>query len=82
MKSVSGKKWFEQVVNKNLIEKIKQEYNFNEILSKLIVLRNYDILEINNIKSILKLTNIFNKNSDYIKATDILLNSIFFEVEF
>jgi single-stranded-DNA-specific exonuclease len=76
MKSVSGKKWFEQVVNKNLIEKIKQEYNFNEILSKLIVLRNYDILEINNIKNILKLTNIFNKNLDYIKATDILLNSI------
>ena len=76
MKSVSGKKWFEQVVNKNLIEKIKQEYNFNEILSKLIVLRNYDILEINNIKNFLKLTNIFNKNSDFIKATDILLNSI------
>ena len=76
MKSVSGKKWFEQVVNKNSIEKIKQEFNFNEILSKLIVLRNYDILEINSIKNILKLTNIFNKNSDYIKATDILLNSI------
>ena len=76
MKSVSGKKWVEQNVNKNLIEKIKQDFNFNEILSRLIVLRNYDISEINNIKNVLKLTNIFNKNSDYNKATDILLDSI------
>ncbi len=76
MISVSGKKWVEQIINKNLIEKIKQDFNFSEILSKLIILRNFDITEINNINNLLNITNIFNKNSDYIKATNILLNSL------
>ena len=66
MISLSGKKWIEKKVNKNLIEKIKQDFNFNDILSKLIVLRNYDITEINNIDNNLEFTNIFNNNSDYI----------------
>ena len=76
MISVSGKKWVEQNINKNLIEKIKQDFNFSEILSRLIILRNFDITEINSINNFLKITNIFNKNSDYIKATNILLNSL------
>ena len=76
MISVSGKNWVEKKVNKNLVEKIKQDFNFSDILSRLIVSRNYDITEINNINNNLKIINIFNKNSDYIKATDILINSI------
>ena len=36
MISVSGKKWIEKKINKNTIEKIKQDFNFSEILSKLI----------------------------------------------
>ena len=76
MISISGKKWIEHKVSKNLVEKIKQDFKFNEILSKLIVLRNYDITEINNINNNLKLINIFNNNSDFIKASDILINSI------
>ena len=59
MISVSGKKWIEQKVNKNLVEKIKQDFNFNDILARLIVLRNYDITEINSINNNLKLINIF-----------------------
>ena len=43
MISVSGKKWIEQKINKNLVEKIKQDFKFSEILSKLIVSRNYDL---------------------------------------
>jgi single-stranded-DNA-specific exonuclease len=76
MISVSGKKWVEQIANKNLVEKIKQDFNFNDILSRLIVLRNYDITEINNINNNLKINNIFNNNSDVIKAFEILLNAI------
>ena len=76
MISVSGKKWIEQSVNKKLVEKIKQDYDFNEIISRLIVSRNYDELEINNIKNHLKLINIFIKNSDFNKATDLLIASI------
>ena len=33
MISVSGKKWQQKQINQNLVEKIKQDYNFNEILS-------------------------------------------------
>ena len=76
MISISGKKWIEKKINKNQIEKIKQDFNFNDILSKLIVLRNYDITEINNIDNNLEFTNIFNNNSDYISASEILINSI------
>ena len=42
MISVSGKNWQEKVTNKNSIEKLKQDYNFSSILSKLIVLRKFD----------------------------------------
>ena len=35
MISISGKKWEQKKVDKNLVEKLKQDYNFSEILSKL-----------------------------------------------
>ena len=76
MISVSGKKWIEQSVNKKIVEKVKQDHNFSEIISKLIVSRSYDDIEINNIKNHLKLNNIFSKNNDFDKATDLLINSI------
>ncbi len=76
MISISGKKWVEHKVNKNIVEKIKQDFNFSEILSKLIIQRNYDITEINNINNNFKIFNIFNKNPDFIKATNLLLDSI------
>ena len=46
MISVSGKIWTEQKVNKNLVEKFKQDYGFSDILSKLIISRNYNSSEI------------------------------------
>tara|TARA_B110000003_G_scaffold267145_1_gene295030 strand:+ start:422 stop:2131 length:1710 start_codon:yes stop_codon:yes gene_type:complete len=76
MISVSGKKWIEQKVNKNLVEKVQQDYNFNSIVSKLIVSKNYDSDEINNINNKLKLVNVFNNNIDFDEATNILINSI------
>ena len=33
MISISGKKWEKQKVNKNLVEKVKQDYGFIDILS-------------------------------------------------
>ena len=42
MISVSGKKWLLQKKNKNFIEKLKQEHNFSQILSELIVSRKID----------------------------------------
>ena len=35
MISVTGKKWEQEKTNKNYIEKLKQDHNFSEILSKL-----------------------------------------------
>jgi single-stranded-DNA-specific exonuclease len=76
MISVSGKKWVEQKVNKNSVDKIKQDFNFSEILSKLIVIRNYDISEINNINNNLEIVNIFRNNSDFNEAYQILNKTI------
>ena len=76
MISVSGKKWVEEKVNKNLVEKIKQDFCFNDILSRLIVLRNFDTTEISNINNDLKIINIFKDNIDFDKASEILNNSI------
>ena len=41
MISVTGKKWLQQKINKNLVEKVKQDYNFNYDLSQFTVNRNY-----------------------------------------
>ncbi|MDB4119398.1 single-stranded-DNA-specific exonuclease RecJ [Candidatus Pelagibacter sp.] len=76
MISVSGKNWIERKVNKNLVEKIKQDYKFNEILSKLIVSRNFNEDEINNINNDLKIINIFKNDNDFKEASKILINSI------
>ena len=51
MISVSGKIWTQQKVNKNLVEKVKQDYGFSDILSHLIISRKLDVSEINGIKN-------------------------------
>ena len=76
MISISGKIWKQQKVSKNLVEKVKQDYGFGDILSQLIISRNYDISEIQGINNYQKLTNIFKDDNDFKKASLILLNSI------
>ena len=46
MISVSGKKWEEKKINQNLVDKLKQDYDFNDILSRLIISRKFDNDEI------------------------------------
>ena len=76
MISVSGKIWTEQKVNKNLVEKFKQDYGLGDILSKLIISRSYDTSEIYGINNYQKLINIFKDNKDFDKASLILINAI------
>ena len=76
MISVSDKIWAEHKVNKNLIEKFKQDYSFGDILSKLIISRNYDSSEIYGINNKQKLINIFKEDKDFQKASQILLKAI------
>jgi single-stranded-DNA-specific exonuclease len=76
MISISGKIWKQQKVNKNLVEKVKQDFGFGNILSQIIISRNYDISEIHAINNYQKLTNIFKDDCDFEKASLILLDSI------
>ena len=76
MISVSGKHWEEKKTNKNSIEKIKQDYNFSDILSKLVISRKYDETELSSIDNNLKLNNVFLKNNDFAKSIELVVNSI------
>ena len=76
MISVSGKKWEEKKINKNSIEKLKQDYNFTDTLSKLIISRKFDQTELSSIENHLNLNNVFLKNSDFEKSIDLVTRSI------
>ena len=76
MISVSGKKWIEKKVNKNSKEKIKQDFNFSEIVSKLIISRNFDYNEIYSIENPSIIVNKFKNDKDFIDATSLLEKSI------
>ena len=72
MISVSGREWQESKFNKNLAEKTQQDYNFSKILSQLIVSRNFTKNEIHLIDNNLNLSNVFQKNQDFIKSVILL----------
>ena len=76
MISISGKNWEKKKNNKNLIEKLKQNYNFSDILSRLVISRNFDEIELSSIKNDLGLNNVFFKNSDFKKSIELVTNSI------
>ena len=76
MISVSGKKWIEEKISKNSIEKIKQDFNFSEIVSKLIISRNFDYKEIYSIENPSVIRNEFKNDKDFINASLLLEKSI------
>ena len=76
MISVSGKKWEEKITNKNSIEKLKQDRNFSNILSKLVISREFDETELSSIDNNLGLNNVFLKNNDFEKSIELVTNSI------
>ena len=76
MISVSGKKWEEKITNKNSIEKLKQDRNFSNILSQLVISREFDETELSSIDNNLGLNNVFLKNNDFEKSIELVTNSI------
>ena len=76
MISVSGKNWEELRFNKRLVEKVKIDNDFSEILSKLIISRGFSETEIFTIKNELNFPNPFLKNYDFLSACEILKKSI------
>ena len=76
MISVSGRNWEQKKINKNSVEKLKQDYGFNETISKLLISRKFDQVELSSINNNLRLNNVFLKNEDFKKSIEILINSI------
>ena len=68
MISVSGKNWEENFLNKRIVEKVKLDHDFSDIISKLIISRNFDQLEINTINKKIELTNPFTRKFDFIES--------------
>ena len=62
----------QQKINRNSIEKVKQDHDFSEILSKLIITRKFDQTEIYSIDNDLDLTNVFTKNNDFTASINLL----------
>ena len=76
MISVSDKKWEQKENNKNLVEKLRQDYNFSEIISNLVVSRKFDSTELTTIDNNLDLHNIFSNNLDFKRSVKIVNESI------
>ena len=76
MISITGKKWVLDEIDKNKVEKIKQDHNFSEILSKLLISRNFDKDEIYSLNNRLELTNVFSNNSDFKNGINLIIDSI------
>ena len=76
MISVSGKKWEQKRINQNLVDKLKQDFDFSHLLSKLIISRKFDDDEIATINTDLNLNNVFLGNKDFNQSIDVVINCI------
>jgi len=76
MISVSGKKWKQKKINQNLVDKLKQDFNFSDILSRLIVSRKFNDDEITTINTDLDLNNVFLNNEDFNQSIKLVVNCI------
>ena len=65
MRSVSGNSWEEIVNNKRIVEKIKNDFGFNDIVSKIIVSRKFSHTEIELINNKIDIFNPFIKKGDF-----------------
>ena len=76
MISVSGKKWEQKKINQNLVDKLKQDFNFSDILSRLIISRKFEDDEIATIDTDLDLNNVFLNNEDFNQSIKLVVNCI------
>ena len=76
MISVSGKKWEQKKINQNLVDKLKQDFNFSDILSRLIISRKFEDDEITTIYTDLDINNVFLKNEDFNQSIKLVVNCI------
>ena len=76
MISVSGNIWEEIKYNKQLSQKIKQDYKFNDILSKLIINRKFNREEIYSINNKVDIINPFINNFDFEISKNLIIDFI------
>ena len=76
MKSVSGKYWEEEKINKRLLEKVKIENSFEDLTARQIISKKFSKEEIYLINNHINLTNPFLNNDEFIKATELLMSAI------
>ena len=76
MISITGKEWQQRKVNKNIVEKLKQDFGFSDIISRLINSRGFDENEILSIKHKLDLPNVFTNNRDFLSGIELLTDII------
>jgi len=76
MISVSGKKWEQKKINQNLVDKLKQDFNFSDILSRLIISRKFEDDEIATINTDLDLNNVFLNNEDFNQSIKLVVNCV------
>ena len=76
MISVSGNEWTEIKYNNLKIQKISQDYDFNETISKIISNNNFNKEEIYSINNLVNFKNPFLTNSDFNKSKEIIIKNI------
>jgi len=76
MISVSDKNWEHKKINQNLVDKLKQDFDFSDTLSRLIVSRKFDDDEIATIHTDLDLKNVFLNNKDFNQSIELVVNCI------
>ncbi|MDC1196607.1 single-stranded-DNA-specific exonuclease RecJ [Pelagibacteraceae bacterium] len=76
MISVSGKNWEQKKISQNLVDKLKQDFDFSDILSRLIVSRKFDDDEIATINTDLDLNNVFLNNEDFNQSIKLVVKCI------
>ena len=78
MISVSNKEWSERKFNTNLVDKLSQDNNFSQILSKLIISRNFNDEEIHSIKHFKNnnFSNVFKFNEDFKQSIDLVIKCV------
>tara|TARA_Y100000768_G_scaffold359222_1_gene315579 strand:- start:301 stop:549 length:249 start_codon:yes stop_codon:yes gene_type:complete len=82
MISVSGKNWEEIFFKKRLVEKVSLDHDFSQILSKIIVNRNFSETEIYSINHEVKFNNPFIRDKDFLLANKIFTKHIKKKIRF
>ena len=76
MQSISGITWEEIQVNKRVKDKIKIDLGYSDLISKLIISRDFTKIEIDSISHLIDIFNPFLKNSDFEKSQTILKKTL------